>query len=64
MTGRVVLLMVPGEEKKFESSGKRSAAVVTALRDRRGLRLRTDLIKEIGTSSGCSRPGLDGSIKG
>ena len=46
-TGRVVLLMVPGEEKKFESSGKRSAAVVTALRDRRGLRLRTDLSKRL-----------------
>jgi superfamily II DNA/RNA helicase len=46
-TGRVVLLMVPGEEKKFESSGKRSAAVVHALRDRRGLRLRTDLSKRL-----------------
>ena len=54
--------MVPGEEKKFESSGKRSAAVVTALRDE-GLRLRTDLSKRL-YLDGCSRPGLEESIKG
>jgi Fanconi anemia group M protein len=46
-TGRVLLLMVPGEEKKFETSGKRSAAVVRALREMRGLRLRTDLSKRL-----------------
>lgn len=45
--GRVVLLMGPGEDRKFEAGGEKSARVNAALRDLRGLRLHQNLNKRM-----------------
>jgi len=47
-TGRVVLLLLPGEERKFDEGGKKNALVVQALRDaNRNFELRHLLSKRL-----------------